>query len=117
MSGFDAVDGSSTGTSVPRMWALLRLPLFLGDSIASSTRIRFSVHTPGKLVKLTWFARPLRVNTLLHCSALVAHGPVSSNALTSQAGANRDCRNEDQLAKHNHRFSSWTINDRSAPVS
>src|SRR5258708_11974312 len=25
MSGFDAVDGSSTGTRVPWMWALLRL--------------------------------------------------------------------------------------------
>jgi hypothetical protein len=25
-SDFDAVDGSSTGTSVPWMWALLRLP-------------------------------------------------------------------------------------------
>ena len=29
-SGIDAVDGSSTGTSVPWMWALLRLPLFRG---------------------------------------------------------------------------------------
>jgi hypothetical protein len=26
MSACDAVDGSSTGTRVPRMWALLRLP-------------------------------------------------------------------------------------------
>jgi hypothetical protein len=25
-SGFDVVDGSSTGTRVPWMWALLRLP-------------------------------------------------------------------------------------------
>jgi hypothetical protein len=29
-SGIDAVDGSSTGTSVPWMWALLRLPRFEG---------------------------------------------------------------------------------------
>ena len=28
----DAVDGSSTGTSVPWMWALLRLPRFRGAS-------------------------------------------------------------------------------------
>jgi len=33
-SGFDAVDGSSTGTRVPRMWALLRLPRFRGASHA-----------------------------------------------------------------------------------
>jgi hypothetical protein len=26
MSGVDAVDGSSTGTSVPWMWALLKAP-------------------------------------------------------------------------------------------
>jgi hypothetical protein len=26
----DAVDGSSTGTRVPRMWVLLRLPRFRG---------------------------------------------------------------------------------------
>src|SRR6266436_5065190 len=39
-------------------------------------------YTPEKLVKLTWFARPLRANTLLHWSALVAHAPVSSNAFT-----------------------------------
>src|SRR6476659_4220115 len=33
-SGIDAVDGSSTGTRVPRMWALLRLPRFRGASHA-----------------------------------------------------------------------------------
>src|SRR6476469_7691029 len=33
-SGSDAVDGSSTGTRVPRMWALLRLPRFRGASHA-----------------------------------------------------------------------------------
>src|ERR1700704_4653049 len=40
-------------------------------------------YTPGKFVKLICFARPLRANTLLHWSALVAHAPVSSNAFTS----------------------------------
>ncbi|MDB5580751.1 MAG: hypothetical protein JWR80_5927 [Bradyrhizobium sp.] len=33
-SASDAVDGSSTGTSVPWMWALLRLPRFRGASHA-----------------------------------------------------------------------------------
>ncbi len=28
VSGYDAVDGSSTGSRVPRMWALFRLPRF-----------------------------------------------------------------------------------------
>jgi hypothetical protein len=46
-------------------------------------------YTPEKLVKLTWFARPLRANTLPHCSALVAHAPASSNALSSAATARR----------------------------
>jgi hypothetical protein len=35
MSAFDAVDGSSTGTRVPRMWELLRLPRFRGVSHAN----------------------------------------------------------------------------------
>src|SRR5438034_4532492 len=39
-------------------------------------------YTPEKFVKLICCARPLRANTLLHCSALVAHAPVSSNAFT-----------------------------------
>jgi hypothetical protein len=34
MSLVDAVDGSSAGTSVPWMWALLRLPRFRGESHA-----------------------------------------------------------------------------------
>ena len=34
MSGIDAVDGSSTGTRVPWMWALLRLPRFRGATHA-----------------------------------------------------------------------------------
>jgi transposase len=34
MSPFDAVDGSSTGTEVPSMWALLRLPRFGGANHA-----------------------------------------------------------------------------------
>src|SRR5262249_33684308 len=33
-AGFDAVDGSSTGTEVPSMWALLRLPRFGGANHA-----------------------------------------------------------------------------------
>src|SRR3970040_2788983 len=35
MSASDAVDGSSTGTSVPRMWVLLMLPRFGGANHAS----------------------------------------------------------------------------------
>jgi hypothetical protein len=31
-SGFDAVDGSSTGTRVPWMWVLLKAPRFEGQS-------------------------------------------------------------------------------------
>src|SRR5271168_3170713 len=37
----DAVDGSSTGTSVPWMWALLRLPRFRGASHADDNDNRF----------------------------------------------------------------------------
>jgi hypothetical protein len=33
MTAFDAVDGSSTGTEVPSMWALLRLPRFGGANL------------------------------------------------------------------------------------
>src|ERR1700689_3077012 len=40
-SGNDAVDGSSTGTSVPWMWALLRLPRFEGASHADDNDNRF----------------------------------------------------------------------------
>ncbi len=40
-SHFDAVDGSSTGTSVPWMWALLRLPRFRGASHADDNDNRF----------------------------------------------------------------------------
>src|ERR1700674_5210383 len=40
-SEFDAVDGSSTGTSVPWMWALLRLPRFRGASHADDNDNRF----------------------------------------------------------------------------
>src|ERR1700733_6017933 len=35
MSDIDAVDGSSTGTSVPWMWVLLKLPRFGGAKHAS----------------------------------------------------------------------------------
>jgi hypothetical protein len=43
MSAFDAVDGSSTGTSVPWMWALLRLPRFRGANHAddNDNRLRY----------------------------------------------------------------------------
>src|SRR6202035_1511902 len=49
-SGYDAVDGSSTGTSVPWMWALLRLPRFRGESHADDNDNRFrhrQVSFPG----------------------------------------------------------------------
>jgi hypothetical protein len=49
-SQFDAVDGSSTGTSVPWMWALLRLPRFRGASHAddNDNRVRYrQVGFPG----------------------------------------------------------------------
>jgi hypothetical protein len=41
MSLVDAVDGSSTGTSVPWMWALLRLQRFRGESHADDHDNRF----------------------------------------------------------------------------
>src|SRR5277367_2786415 len=41
MSLVDAVDGSSTGTSVPWMWALLKLPRFGGASHADDSDNRF----------------------------------------------------------------------------
>jgi hypothetical protein len=47
----DAVDGSSTGTRVPKMWALLRLPRFGGaihandhEQLVSTSQSRFQVH-------------------------------------------------------------------------
>jgi hypothetical protein len=42
-SGIDAVDASSTGTSVPWMWALLRLPRFRGASHANNNENRFNI--------------------------------------------------------------------------
>jgi len=42
-SGHDAVDGSSTGTSVPWMWALLRLPRFRGASHADDNDIGLDI--------------------------------------------------------------------------
>ena len=41
LSQFDAVDGSSTGTTVPWMWALLGLPRFRGQSHADDNDNRF----------------------------------------------------------------------------
>src|SRR5260370_40627311 len=49
-SASDAVDGSSTGTSVPWMWVLLRLPRFRGASHADDNDNRFrhrQVSFPG----------------------------------------------------------------------
>ncbi len=40
-SVIDAVDGSSTGTRVPWMWALLRLPRFGGATHANGHHNRF----------------------------------------------------------------------------
>jgi hypothetical protein len=42
-SASDAVDGSSTGTSVPWMWALLRLPRFGGESHADDTTVGLDI--------------------------------------------------------------------------
>ena len=42
-SQFDAVDGSSTGTSVPWMWALLRLSRFRGASHTDDNDNRLSI--------------------------------------------------------------------------
>src|SRR5260370_39663082 len=50
MSESDAVDGSSTGASVPWMWALLRLPRFRGANHADDNDNRFrhrQVSFPG----------------------------------------------------------------------
>ena len=46
-SGSDAVDGSSTGTRVPRMWALLGLPRFRGASHADDHNNRFRYRQVG----------------------------------------------------------------------
>ena len=43
MSGSDAVDGSSTGTGVPKMWALLKLPRFGGASMQTITTIGLDI--------------------------------------------------------------------------
>ena len=60
MSAVDAVDGSSTGTRVPRMWVLLEAPRFEGvnhandhDSRSRHRQICFSgpgVDAQGKVV-------------------------------------------------------------------
>ena len=58
-SGVDAVDGSSTGTRVPWMWGLLRLPRFRGASHADDNNNRFrhrQVGFPGSR-RLTLAAR------------------------------------------------------------
>ena len=53
MSESDAVDGSSTGTCVPWMWALLRLPRFRGVSHADDNDNRFR-HRQVGFPELTW---------------------------------------------------------------
>jgi hypothetical protein len=57
-SASDAVDGSSTGTRVPRMWALLRLPRFRGASHADDhdNRSRHcQVSIPGSRSWCRWW--------------------------------------------------------------
>jgi hypothetical protein len=43
MAGFDAVDGSSTGTEVPWMWVLLRPPRFRGANMQAVTTIGLDI--------------------------------------------------------------------------
>jgi hypothetical protein len=65
-------------------------------------------YTPEKFVKLTLLARPLRVNTLAHWSALVAHAPVSSKAFACCGNSKQEqsaVPREDPVSKHNHRLS------------
>src|SRR5882724_11234693 len=54
----DAVDGSSTGTSVPWMWALLRLPRFRGASHADDHNNRFGYRQVGLSASWSWWLRP-----------------------------------------------------------
>src|SRR5882672_8630734 len=71
-------------------------------------------YTPEKLVKSTWFARPLRANILPHWSALVAHAPVSSNAFSSGS----DSRTEPaMIAVARTRFRSTIIGFFLEPLS
>src|SRR5580693_3211205 len=42
-SAYDVVDGSSTGTRVPWMWALLKLPRFGGANDADDHDNRFDI--------------------------------------------------------------------------
>jgi hypothetical protein len=60
------VDGSSTGTSVPWMWALLRLPRFRGASHADDNDNRFrhrQVSFPGR--------RPTKVAAIVLANKIV----------------------------------------------
>jgi hypothetical protein len=43
MSVIDAVDGSSTGTRVPRKWVLLKLPRFGGAVMQTVTTIGLDI--------------------------------------------------------------------------
>jgi hypothetical protein len=64
MSVYDAVDGSSTGTRVPRRWELLKLARFSSnaawarkdlDAVASSLlgRVKRTVGSPDQVVDAT----------------------------------------------------------------
>jgi hypothetical protein len=62
---------------------LSNLPLRRLDSAMKPAPLR-----PEKLLKVTWFERPLRVNTLLQFSALDAHAPVRSKACAASIDEN-----------------------------
>ena len=55
-SVFDAEDGSSTGTSVPWMWALLRLPRFRGACHADARSLGSSGNADGPIAFATYLA-------------------------------------------------------------
>src|SRR5258707_15766111 len=80
MSECDAVDGPCTGTSVPGMWALLRLPRFRGANHADDNDNRFryrQVIFPGSR-RRRWrpsghsppVEAPLRIGVLPEADAL-----------------------------------------------
>jgi hypothetical protein len=52
MSAFDAVDGSSTGTEVPSMWGLLRLPRFGGASLIMQTVTTIGLYIAKSLFQI-----------------------------------------------------------------
>jgi hypothetical protein len=56
MSGFDAVDGSSTGTEVPWMWVLLRPPTIQRSQTCKRSRQSVST-SPSRFFKSTELTR------------------------------------------------------------